>query len=498
MVGSKIYLCIDLKSFYASVECLERGLDPLTTNLVVADLSRTEKTICLAVTPSLKSYGISGRARLFEVVQRVGEINFERKKHAPGRKLEGASADSVALANRPQLAVDYLVAPPRMAYYLEYSNRVYASYLKFISPQDIHIYSIDEVFMDITPYLETYQLSPRQLAKKLIQQVYQDTGVTATAGLGTNLYLAKIAMDIMAKKTPPDEDGVRIAELDETSYRTQLWDHQPITDFWRVGKGYARRLASKGIYTMGDIALCSVAEGGYYSEKLLYDLFGVNAELLIDHAWGWEPCQMADIKDYRPRSKMLTAGQVLHCPYSVEEARIVMGEMADRMALDLMSKGFLTNHVSITIGYDRESLNTAGYGGEISTDAYGRKIPKHGQGAEKLERHSHLSRIITEAALDIYDRVANPKLLVRRLNLNVSGLLTPQEIPQESYEQIDLFGLLDETEHQKEQEQQEERRQEAILRMQNKYGNNAILKGSSLLEGATAIQRNGQIGGHKA
>ncbi len=496
----RTYLCIDLKSFYASVECLERGLDPLTTNLVVADLSRTEKTICLAVTPSLKAYGISGRARLFEVVQKVAEVNAVRRAQSPTRRLTGEATDSVALQSDPTLAVGYLVAPPRMAHYLEYSNRVYSCYLKYISPQDIHVYSIDEVFIDITPYLDTYQLTPRQLAKQLIQEVYTTTGVTATAGLGTNLYLAKVAMDIMAKRVQPDEDGVRIASLDEISYREQLWNHAPITDFWRVGRGYAKKLAAKGIHTMGDVALCSVGQPHeYYNEKLLFDLFGVNAELLIDHAWGYEPCQLSHVKAYRPRSKSLVSGQVLHYPYTADKARIVVAEMSDRLALDLMSKGFLTNHLVLTIGYDRESLATPHYTGPIVTDNYGRAIPRHGQGTTKLDRPSNLTTVITKAVLRLYDEAVNPKLLVRRLSLTVGGLQTQQEVAsQEVYEQTDLFGMLEAQEQAIHNEERDQRRQEAILHIQDKYGKNALLKGSSLLDGATAKDRNSQIGGHKA
>ncbi len=493
---NQVYLCIDLKSFYASVECLERGLDPLTTNLVVADLSRTEKTICLAVTPSLKAHGISGRARLFEVVQRVAEVNGGRRSRAPGRKLEGSSADSLELEKNPALAVDYLVAPPRMAHYLDYSNQVYACYLKYISPQDIHVYSIDEVFIHITPYL-TQGMTPHQLAKNLIGEVYTQTGVTATAGLGTNLYLAKIAMDIMAKRTEPDEDGMRIAQLDEMGYRTQLWDHRPITDFWRVGRGYAKKLAERGIHTMGDIALCSVGEATeFYNEKLLYDLFGVNAELLIDHAWGWEPCQMEHIKSYRPRTKSLMSGQVLHCPYQADKARVVAGEMADRLALDLMVKGFLTDHITLQIGYDRESI-TPNYRGAVTTDSYGRQVPRHGLGNAKLSQHSQLTSVITPEVLKIFDQIVNQKLLVRRLTLTVGGLLTPQQVAEEApCQQMNLFDLVEEESD--DRQGREESKQEAILKIQDKYGKNALLRGSSLLEGATAMDRNRQIGGHKA
>lgn len=494
------YLCIDLKSFYASVECLERGLDPLTTHLVVADLSRTEKTICLAVTPSLKAYGISGRARLFEVVQRVAEVNAVRRKNAPTGRLEGEATDSVTLGNNPSQALSYIVAPPRMTHYLAYSNRVYGCYLNYIAPQDIHVYSIDEVFMDITPYLSTYHMNAYQLAKMLIQEVLATTGVTATAGLGTNLYLAKIAMDIMAKRVVPDDDGVRIATLDEMEYRTQLWNHQPITDFWRIGRGYAKRLAEKGMYTMGDVARCSLGKPEeYHNEKLLYNLFGINAELLIDHAWGWEPCCMEDIKAYRPRTKSLVSGQVLHNAYKVDMARVVAGEMAERIALDLMEKGLMTNHITLTIGYDRESLLVAHYDGPVTTDGYGRRVPKHSQGTQTLGRYTHLARVIAEAVLQLYDSIVNPKLLVRRLSLSVDGLMSDHEVAdQVEYAQTDLFGLLEEQEAREHQEAREEQRQSAILRIQNKYGKNALLKGSSLLEGATAMDRNRQIGGHKA
>ncbi len=499
-MANRSYLCIDLKSFYASVECLERGLDPMTTNLVVADMSRTEKTICLAVTPSLKSYGISGRARLFEVVQRVAEVNGERRRQSPTGGLEGEGTDSVVLGQNPTLAVGYIVAPPRMAHYLEYSNRVYGAYLKYISPQDIHVYSIDEVFMDLTPYLDSYRMTAQQLAKVLIQEVLATTGVTATAGIGTNLYLAKVAMDIMAKGVEPDGDGVRIATLDEESYRTQLWSHRPITDFWRVGKGYAQRLASKGMYTMGDVALCSCGEeGSYHSEKLIYDLFGVNGELLIDHAWGWESCDMAHIKGYRPRTKSLMSGQVLHCPYSVEKARIVVGEMGDRLAMDLMAKGFMTNHLTLRVGYDRESLTATGYTGAVTTDDYGRAVPRHSQGTVKLDGYTHLASVITGELLQLYDAEVNSKLLVRRITITVGGLLTPQMAEeQEGCEQMDLFGMMEQREEEGQRREREERRQEAIFRIQSKYGKNALLKGNSLLEGATAMDRNRQIGGHKA
>ena len=386
-MSERTYICCDLKSFYASVECLERGLDPLTTNLVVADLSRTEKTICLAVTPSLKAYGISGRARLFEVVQRVKEVNAQRKWEAPGRELAGSSSSDLELKANPSLALDYIVAPPRMAHYIDWSTRVYSVYLKHVAPEDVYPYSIDEVFIDATNYLNTYKLDGREFARRIILDILETTGITAAAGVGTNMYLAKIAMDISAKHIPADEYGVRVAELDEMSYRRTLWTHQPITDFWRVGKGYASKLAANGMYTMGDVARCSVE-----NEDLLYKLFGVNAELLIDHSWGWEPCTMPEVKAYKPGSRSSVSGQVLQEPYPADKARVVVREMADNLALDLVDNGMVTNQLVLTVGYDRENLDDPRrrdtYHGEITTDRYGRKIPKHAHGTINLDGYT--------------------------------------------------------------------------------------------------------------
>lgn len=508
-MSDRIYACVDLKSFYASVECRERGLDPLTTNLVVADLSRTEKTICLAVTPSLKAYGISGRARLFEVIQRVKEVNAQRKWKAPGRKLEGSSSDAGELAANPSLALDYIVAPPRMALYIEYSTRIYEVYLKHIAPEDIHVYSIDEVFIDLTSYQSTYKLTARELVKRMIRDVYDTTGITAAAGIGTNLYLAKIAMDIMAKRVPADEDGVRIAELDEMSYRWQLWDHRPLTDFWRVGKGYAKKLEEHGIYTMGDVALCSVGlpRSYFYNEDLLYKLFGVNGELLIDHAWGWEPCTIAEIKAYKPESKSTGAGQVLHTPYTTEKARLVVREMADSLALDLLDKGLVTDQVVLTIGYDIENLTDPerrkNYFGPVKTDHYGRKIPAHSHGTQNLGRQTSSAMLIVDAVMELYDRIVDKNLLIRRLNLVAGHVVEESTVSKEaSYEQLDLFtdyaAVQAEQEKLESELKRERRRQQAVLEIKKRFGKNAILKASSYEEGATAKDRNAQIGGHKA
>ena len=397
-MSDRVYLAIDLKSFYASVECIERGLDPMTTNLVVADQSRTEKTICLAVSPSLKGYGIPGRPRLFEVVQRVKTINEERKRTAPGHRLTGISWKATELKTFPTLAVDYLVAPPQMALYMQYSAKIYEVYLKYIAPEDIHVYSIDEVFMDVTGYLGTYGMTARELAAKMIRDVQETIGITATAGVGTNLYLAKVAMDIEAKHIQPDANGVRIAQLDERSYRQLLWSHRPLTDFWRVGQGYAKKLEENGLFTMGDIARCSIGkETDHYNEELLYRLFGVNAELLIDHAWGWEPCTISDIKAYKPASNSIGAGQVLSCPYPYDKARLVLREMADMLSLDLVDQKLVTKQLVLTVGYDRENLQRSGsgkkYQGEISKDRYGRSIPKHAHGTENLKHYTSSTKL---------------------------------------------------------------------------------------------------------
>ena len=505
-MDQKAYLAIDLKSFYASVECMERGLDPMTTNLVVADKSRTEKTICLAVSPSLKAYGVSGRARLFEVVQRVEQVNRERRQKAPGRKLTTSSWDDTQVQSRPDVALDYLVAPPRMALYMEYSSRIYQVYLKYVAPEDIHVYSIDEVFIDATAYLKTYNLTPKGLAVRMILDVQRTVGITAAAGIGTNLYLAKVAMDITAKHIPADENGVRIAELDERSYRRTLWSHRPLTDFWRVGPGYAKKLEAHGMYTMGDVARCSLGKpGALRNEDLLYKLFGVNAELLIDHAWGWEPCTIAAIKAYKPESNSIGSGQVLQCAYPFEKARIVLREMADQLALDLVEKNLVTKQLVLTVGYDRESLERPeiDYTGEVATDRYGRSVPKHAHGTENLERYTSSSKRLVDAATALYERVVNPKLLVRRMYLTVTHVLDAQDAPDPAaLEQLDLFTDYQAVEQARAQEdaelEREHQRQKAVLEIKKKFGKNAILKGISFTDGATARERNGQIGGHKA
>lgn len=502
----KAYLAIDLKSFYASVECMERGLDPMATNLVVADKSRTEKTICLAVSPSLKAYGVSGRARLFEVVQRVEQVNRERRQKAPGRKLTTSSWDDTQVQSRPDVALDYLVAPPRMALYMEYSSRIYQVYLKYVAPEDIHVYSIDEVFIDATAYLKTYNLTPKGLAVRMILDVQRTVGITAAAGIGTNLYLAKVAMDITAKHIPADENGVRIAELDERSYRRTLWSHRPLTDFWRVGPGYAKKLEAHGMYTMGDVARCSLGKpGALRNEDLLYKLFGVNAELLIDHAWGWEPCTIAAIKAYKPESNSIGSGQVLQCAYPFEKARIVLREMADQLALDLVEKNLVTKQLVLTVGYDRESLERPeiGYTGEVTTDRYGRSVPKHAHGTENLERYTSSSKRLVDAATALYERVVNPQLLVRRMYLTATHVLDAQDAPDPAaLEQLDLFTDYQAVEQARAKEdaelEREHQRQKAVLEIKKKFGKNAILKGISFTDGATARERNGQIGGHKA
>jgi len=507
-VAERTYLAVDLKSFYASVECVERGLDPLTTNLVVADLSRTEKTICLAVTPSLKAWGISGRARLFEVVQRVKEVNAQRARQAPGRQLTGSSSNDPELKADPSLAVDYIVAPPQMAHYMEWSTKVYSVYLKYIAPEDIINYSIDEVFMDVTNYLGTYGLSARDLAMKIILDVLETTGITATAGIGPNLYLCKIAMDIWAKRIPADKNGVRIAQLTEKSYRHNLWTHRPLTDFWRVGKGYAKKLEAEGLYTMGDIARCSIGKPtDYYNEELLYKLFGVNAELLIDHAWGWEPCTIADIKAYKPESKSIGAGQVLQCPYPYEKTRLVVREMADQLALDLVDKGLVTDQLTLTVGYDIENLTDPSrrksYRGEVKTDRYGRSIPKHAHGTANLEEYTASTKRIIAAALELFERIIDQDLLSRRLTITAGRVLPEDEAPQKkAFEQLDLFTNYAAVQEQQEREaadlEREKKVQRTVLDIKKRFGKNAILKGMNFQEGATAKDRNSTIGGHKA
>ena len=482
------YIAIDLKSFYASVECVERGLDPLTTNLVVADESRTEKTICLAVSPSLKKYGIPGRARLFEVVQKVKQVNRSRK------------------TGEPELS--YIAAPPRMALYVEYSTRIYDIYLKYVAPEDIHVYSIDEVFMDVTHYLKTYGMTAYQLAQTIILDVQDHIGITATAGIGTNLYLCKIAMDIVAKHIEPDKNGVRIAELDEMSYRRKLWSHRPITDFWRVGNGYAKKLEEHGLYTMGDIARCSIGKPNeLYNEELLYKLFGINAELLIDHAWGYEPCTMEQVKAYKPETNSVSSGQVLHCPYDYDKAKLIVKEMTDQMVLDLVDKGLVTDQLVLTIGYDIENLSNPNlknqYKSEITIDRYGRKVPKHAHGTANLKKKTSSTRLITNAVMDLYDRIVDEHLLVRRITITANKLVDEKSVKQEDeYQQLDLFTDY-EAQRKKQAEEEEKlererRMQEAMLSIKKKFGKNAVLKGMNLEEGATAKDRNEQIGGHKA
>ena len=507
-MSEKTYIAIDLKSYYASVECMERGLDPLTTNLVVADASRTDKTICLAVSPSLKAMGIKGRPRLFEVVQKVKEINYERKARLQSKEFTGSSCDADELKVNPALAVDYIVALPRMSYYIKQSAYIYNIYMQFVSPEDIHVYSIDEVFMDVTPYLKTSGLTAKEFAMKIILEVLKKTGITATVGIGSNLYLAKVAMDIGAKHIQPDENGVRIAVLDEMSYRRLLWEHRPLTDFWRVGRGYAKKLEDNGLFTMGDIARCSIGKDtDYHNEELLYKLFGINAELLIDHAWGWEPCTIADIKAYKPENNSMGSGQVLHCPYPNEKAKIVLLEMADQLSLDLVEKGFVTDQLVLTIGYDRENLNDTekkrSYTGKIKIDHYGRAVPQHAQGTISLGKPTSSSKKIIDAAIRLFEDITDEKLLIRRINIVVNHVIAEEDtLNSHTCEQLDLFIDYSEKKKLEEKEaadrEKEKKLQQALLSIKHKFGKNAVLKGVSLEEGATAKDRNNQIGGHKA
>lgn len=545
----RTYIAIDLKSFYASVECDQRDLDPLKTNLVVADNSRTEKTICLAVSPSLKSYGIPGRARLFEVVQKVKEVNAMRIMKAPGFKFTGKSCDDTELKNNPSLAVDFIIAPPQMAYYMKYSGQIYNTYLKYVAPEDIHVYSIDEVFIDATDYLKLYDLTAHELAMKMIRDVLGSTGITATAGIGTNMYLAKIAMDIVAKHIPPDEDGVRIAELDEMSYREKLWNHRPLTDFWRVGRGYARKLEAKGLYTMGDIARCSVGgERDFYNEDLLYKMFGVNAELLIDHAWGWEPCTIKEIKAYKPEASSIASGQVLQSPYTNEKALLVTKEMADMLALDLMKKHLVTNQLVLTVGYDIENLSNpeiaSKYKGNIVKDFYGRLVPEHAHGTANLKTRTASSTKIVAAVAAAFEKLTDKNLLVRRISISANNVMDEEEAArlsreEKAEEQLDMFSLFNNDssncdknssvenstnraakntdtndsyhpwktrensesvsdESDEKAEEKERSMQQALLDIKEKFGKNAVLKGMNFEEGATAAQRNKQIGGHRS
>ena len=544
---SKTYISIDLKSFYASVECMERGLDPLNTNLVVADASRTQKTICLAVSPSLKAYGIPGRARLFEVEQKVKEANARRQTRAPKNILDGKSVFATELNENPCLAIDYIAAKPRMALYMSKSTQIYDVYLRYIAPEDIYAYSVDEVFIDASGYLKPYGLNAHDFARLLVREVFKETGITATAGIGPNLYLCKIAMDIGAKHTEADADGVRIAELDEYSYRRLLWDHRPITDFWRVGRGYAKKLAKKSIFTMGDIARCSLGTSSdYYNEDLLYKMFGVNAELLIDHAWGYEPCTLAEVKSYSPQRKSLVSGQVLQNAYTYEKTRIVVREMMELLALDLVDKGLLTNQIVLTVGYDIENLSDPerrkAYKGEITVDGYGREVPKHAHGTGNLPFSTSSTKLTTDCVLEVFDRVVDESLLTRRISITANNLVLESEYKRESEvasaepEQLSMFDMLaggddsqapervssKEATAYSEQDkpnstmvaesilgstgndndedalEKEKQVQEAMLKIKKRFGKNAILKGTNLQEGATAKERNAQIGGHKA
>ena len=490
----RVYICIDLKSFYASVECVERGLDPLHTNLVVADKSRTEKTICLAVSPSLKKYGIPGRARLFEVVQKVDEINKERKNNIPNHKFIGKSYFEKELENS-LLELDYIVATPRMKYYMDYSSKIYDIYLRFVAPEDIFSYSIDEVFCDITSYLKHYKITPREMITKMIQAVYEETGITATGGIGTNMYLAKIAMDIVAKHTEANEFGVRIAELDEMSYRKLLWNHKPITDFWRVGKGTANRLSKYKIYTMGDICRCSLE-----NEELLYKLFGVNAETLIDHAWGWEPITLSDVKKYKPKVNSISSGQVLAYPYRSDKARLIVKEMTDSLVLDLVKKNLVTNQIVLTICYDVSNLST--YTGEVKSDFYGRRAPKDAHGTINIDHKTSSTTIIMKHVLKLFDSIINKDLTVRRIYVVFCNTTLKDDNKKEV--KIEQFNLFDDYESQEEknkinyeEEEKENNLQKALLDIKNKYGKNSILKGMNYEEGGTMIERNGQVGGHR-
>lgn len=504
---NRTYIAIDLKSFYASVECMERGLDPLTTNLVVADASRTEKTICLAVSPSLKAHGIPGRPRLFEVVQKIKEVNAKRLGKAIGSAFVGSSFSDTELKSSPNLAIEYIIAPPRMAYYIEYSTRIYNIYLKYIAPEDIHVYSIDEVFIDATNYLNTYNLSAYELATKMILDVLRTTGITATSGIGTNLYICKVAMDIWAKHIPTNDKGLKIAELDETSYRKLLWSHRPLTDFWRVGKGYAKKLEEQGLFTMGDIAKCSIGKANdYYNEDLLYKLFGINAELLIDHAWGWEPCTIADIKAYKPSTNSISSGQVLHCAYTFDKAKLIVREMTDLMVLDMVDKRLVTDQLVLTVGYDIENLINPEikktYKGEIITDNYGRSVPKSARGTTNLDRQTSSTKLIIDAVLELYDRIVDKNLLIRRVSISANHVVDEATVQKnDNFEQLNLFTDYEDMKKKKEEEEAELMRektiQTTILEIKKKFGKNAIIKGMNLEEGATTLERNKQIGGHK-
>ena len=497
----RVYLCIDLKSFYASVECRERNLDPMNTNLVVADESRTEKTVCLAISPTMKQYGLGGRARLYEVLQKAREVNYQRKKANKYKPFSKKSFLDNELKNDNSLELDFIIASPQMKKYMDYSTKIYNVYLKYIAPEDIYVYSIDEVFCDLTNYLKHYNMTAKELVIKMIHDVYKTTGITATAGIGTNMYLAKVAMDIVAKHADADEYGVRLAEIDEIGYRKLLWNHKPLTSFWRVGQGYAKKLESKGLYTMGDIARCSLN-----NEDLLYKMFGVNAELLIDHAWGWEPCTIKDVKSYKPTTNSVSSGQVLHCPYEYKKARLIVKEMSDLLALDLVAKNLVTNQLVITIGYDIDNLTIpeikAKYDGDITLDHYGREVPKHAHGTINLDHYTSSSKTIMEYMLKLFDRVINKDLLIRRVNIVANNVVKPESVKNKPIvQQFDLFSNNEEQEKLKrkelEDEKEEKKVQEVLLNIKSRFGKNAILKGMNLEEGGTTIERNGQVGGHK-
>ena len=512
MNKERIYIAIDLKSFYASVECVERQLDPLTTNLVVADQSRTQKTICLAVSPSLKAYGIPGRPRLFEVVQKVKEANTKRRSRLYGRDFTGKSHLAPELEKDPQLEIDYIVAPPQMALYMKYSTRIYNIYLKYVAPEDIHVYSIDEVFIDLTDYLMALKMTPEEVVSMIVQDILKETGITATAGIGSNLYLCKVAMDIVAKHATPDKNGVRIARLDEMSYRRLLWGHRPLTDFWRVGQGYKKKLEEHGLFTMGDVARCSLGgPNDFHNEDLLFKLFGVNAELLIDHAWGYEPTTIKQIKEYKPSVNCLSSGQVLQCPYDFEKGKLIVREMTDLLVLDLVEKRLVTDQMVLTVGYDIENLTDPkirkNYSGEITTDHYGRKVPKHAHGTANLGRQTSSTKLIIDAVMDLYERIVDKNLLVRRITIVANRLVDESTVAQEgAYEQLNLFTDFGAEGAKKEAGKQaleetlakERKLQEAMLSVKKRYGKNAMLKGMNLEEGAMTIERNNQIGGHKA
>lgn len=496
ILTERTYVAIDLKSFYASVACVELGRDPLTTNLVVADESRTEKTICLAVSPSLKQYGVPGRARLFEVHEIVDDVNRRRLRMSGRTALAGGSTDDRELRSHPELAVEFIAAPPQMARYLEVSADIYKVYLQYFAPEDMHVYSVDEVFIDITDYLETYRLGPEALVRKLILEVLEKTGVTATAGIGTNLYLCKVALDVEAKKIPPDENGVRIASLDEMSYRRQLWTHRPLTDFWRIGRGTAGRLDRLGVETMGDLARASLQ-----AEDQLYRLFGRNAELLIDHAWGYEPCTMADIKAYRPANHSISSGQVLQRPYPYDQARLVAGEMADELAMDLTEKQLVTDQVVLTVGYDAENLRDPArahrYEGPVKNDYYGRPVPKHAHGSEKLPVPTAGRTAIHDAVLRIFDRAVDPDLLVRRLTVAAGRVLSRKEA-EEAPRQMDFFSDGGAEGQGQQRDRRDQALQEAAAVLRERYGKGVLFHACDLQEGATALERNRQIGGHRA